>query len=72
MTVFADASHQNGHGQILYLAGLLSGDLSSGSTFHALSWKSRKSQRPVKSIISAEKLAAREAIDEGKVLVKAI
>ena len=71
MTVFADASHQNGHGQLFYLAGILLEDFSSGSTFQILSWTSHKSQQ-VKSVTSAETLAAGEDIDEGKVLVKAI
>ena len=70
--IFADASQHNDHGQLCYLAGLLFGKLKSGSTFHALSWCSHKSQRPVKSVTSAEALAAEEAIDEGKVLVRAI
>ena len=43
MTVFADASHQNGHGQLCYLAGLLFGGLSSGSKFHTLAWNSHES-----------------------------
>ena len=42
-----------------------------GSIFHTLSWYSHKSKRPVKSIGAAEILAAGEAIDEAKVLVKA-
>ena len=69
---FADASQQNGHGQLCYIAGLLFGDLTSGSTFHTLSCISHMSQRPVKSATSAETLTVVKAIDEGKVLVKAI
>ena len=72
VTVLADASRQNGRSQLCYLAGLIFGDLSSGSTFHTLSWTSYKSKRPVKSVTYAETLAPGEAIDEGKVLVKAI
>ena len=70
--VFADASKQNDHGQISYLSGLLFGNLESGSVFHVLSWSSHKSQRPVKSVTSAETFAAAEAIDEGKMLAKAV
>ena len=63
---------KNGQGQLRYLASLLFGDLISGYTFLTLSWISHKSQRPAKSVTSAETLAAGEAIDGGKVLVKAI
>ena len=70
--IFADASKQDDHGQLLYLAGLLFGIFESDSVFHTLSWSSHKSQRPVQSVTSAETLAAGEAIDEGKVLVKAL
>ena len=66
--VFVDASQQSNHGQLCYLAGLLFGDLCSRSTFPALFWTSQKSQRPAKSVASAETLAAGEAVDEGKVL----
>ena len=71
LLVFADASKLPEHGQLCYLAGLLFGRLEKGSTFHALSWASHKSKRPVKSIASAEILAVGEAIDEGKILAKA-
>ncbi|PXF44742.1 hypothetical protein BWQ96_05501 [Gracilariopsis chorda] len=50
---------------------MLFGDLSLGSVIHTISWSSHKSRRPVKSIGSAEILAAGEAIDEGKLLAKA-
>ena len=66
--MFADASQQNRHSQLCYLAGLLFGDLISGSTFHTLSWIFKKSKRPVKFETSA---AAGKDISEGKVLVKA-
>ena len=70
--VFADASKKDDHVQLCYLSGLLFDDLQTGSVFHALSWCSRKSRRPVKSIASAETLAACKAIGEGEMLVKAI
>ena len=70
--VFADASQQNGHVKLFYLAGLLSGNLTSGSTFNTLSCISHKSQCLVKSVTAKETLAAGEAIDEVKSLLKAI
>ncbi len=71
LVVFADASRKTNHGQLYFISGLLFGDLASGSTIHVLSWSSRKSRQPVKSIGSAEALATGEAIDQGKVLVRA-
>ena len=68
----ADANQQSDRKQLSYLAGLLFGNLESGSVFRVLSWSSHKSQSPIKSVTSAETLAAGEAIDEGKVLVKAL
>ena len=70
--IFADSSQQTDHGQLSYLADLLFGNFESRSVFHTLSWSFHKSQRPVKSVTSAETLAAGEAIDEGKLLVKAL
>lgn len=70
LLVFCDASRSKTHGQICYIAGLLIGDLSKGSIFHTISWTSHKSRRPVKSIGTAETLAAGEGIDEGKVIAK--
>ena len=69
--VFADASKPREHGQIGVLAGLLVGELESGSIFHSLSWISHKSKRPVKSVPAAEILAAGEAIDEAKSIAHA-
>ena len=69
--IFADASHPSDHVQLDFLSGLLFGDFASGSVFHVLSWFSRNSRRPVKSIASAETLAAGEAIDEEKLIVRA-
>ena len=68
LVVFADASRQTDHGQLGCISGLLFGDLDEGSTFHVISWSSRKSRRPVKSIGAAEILAVGEGIDEGKML----
>lgn len=71
VVVFSDASRKEDYGQLGVFGGLLIGDLKKGSAFHALSWFSHKSSRPVKSIGAAEILGFGEAIDEGKVLAKA-
>jgi len=71
IVVFSDASRNNANGQIGYVSGLLFGEFEKGSTFHTLSWMSKKSPRPVRSIGSAETIAAGFAIDEGKMLAKA-
>ncbi len=68
---FADASHPRDHGMLASLSGLLFGDFASGSVLHVLSWSSRKSRRPFKSIAAAENLSAGEAIIEVNVIVKA-
>ncbi len=72
MLVFSDASRSVDHGQFGYIAGLLIGNFSISSVFHTLAWGSQKSKRPVKSVASAEILAAGSAIDEGKSLVLAL
>ena len=59
------------YGQLAFVAGLLIGDFDSGSILHKISRSTHKSKRPVNSIGAAEILAAGEAIDEAKVLVKA-
>eukprot|EP00178_Gracilaria_changii_P001336 TRINITY_DN1187_c0_g1_i1.p1 TRINITY_DN1187_c0_g1~~TRINITY_DN1187_c0_g1_i1.p1 ORF type:complete len:639 (-),score=88.06 TRINITY_DN1187_c0_g1_i1:5196-7112(-) len=69
--VFSDASRSIDHGQLGFVAGLLFGEFETNSVFHPVSWSSHKSRRPVKSIGSAEVLAAGCAIDEGKVLKRA-
>lgn len=69
--VFADASRSVDHGKLGFVAGLLVRNFSIRSIYHTLSWSSRKSKRPVKSIGAAEILAAGQAIDEGKVLASA-
>ena len=61
--LFADASKQDDHGQLPNLAGILFRNFESDSVNHTHSRSSRKSQCPVKSITSAENLAADEAID---------
>lgn len=68
--VFSDASRSHDTGQLCYIAGLLFGTMNAKSVFHTISWSSRKSKRPVKSIGAAETLSAGEAIDEGKLLAK--
>ena len=70
--VFSDAGRKVDRGQISVLSGLLLGDVKKGCVFHALSWISHKSKRPVKSVGAAEILAAGEAIDEGKLLKFAV
>lgn len=71
VVVFSDAGRTCGHGQLCFIAGLLIGDFRQGSIFHTVSWSSRKSKRPVKSVGAAEILAAGEAIDEGKIIAQA-
>ena len=66
--VFADAGKTEDHGQLSYIGGILLGPLKKGSRFYPLSWSSRKSKRPVRSIGAAEILAVGEAVDEGKVI----
>lgn len=68
--VFSHASRATENGQLLFIKGLLIGELSNGSILHTISWSSRKSRRSVKSIASAEVLVVGAGIDEGKVLVK--
>lgn len=66
VVVFADASRTESYGQVGVIAGLLVDELQDGAIFHATSWLSHKAKRPVKSVPSAEILAAAEGIDEGK------
>lgn len=66
--MFADAGRPSEFGQLAFVGGLLIGPLEKGSVLHTLSWKSGLSKRPVKSIGSAEVLAAGISIDEGKLL----
>ena len=66
--MFADAGRPSSHGQLGFIGGLLIGKLKAGSTAHTISWSSHLSNRPVKSIASAEVLAAGCAMDEGKII----
>lgn len=68
--VFSDAGRTTDHCQLCFIAGLLIGDMTNGSIIHTVSWSSRKSKRPVKSVGAAEILAAGEAIDEGKLIAQ--
>lgn len=68
VVVFSDAGRTCDDGQLCFIAGILFGTLSEGSIFHTVSWSSRKSKKPVKSVGAAEILAAGESIDEGKVI----
>ena len=70
VVVFSDAGRTSDHGQLCYIAGVLFGGLKEGSIFHTVSWSSRKSKRPVKSVGAAEILAAGESIDEGKIIAQ--
>jgi len=46
LLVFSDAAKNNSHGQLCFIAGLLFGEMKSGSIFHVISWSSHKSKRP--------------------------
>ena len=46
------------------LTGFILGEFKNESIFHALSWLSRKSKRPLKSVPTAENLDSAKAIDE--------
>ncbi len=70
--VFSDASRTPESGQLGFVVGLLIGDFQEKSIFHTLHWGSRKSSRPVRSTGAAETLAAGSAIDEGKILKRAM
>lgn len=65
---FADAARPSENGQLGFLGCLLIDPLEAGSTMHTLSWTLELSQRPAQSIASAEVLAARDAIDTGKLI----
>lgn len=66
--IFADAGRPSSCGQLGYVGGLLIGPLCHGSIIHTITWASHLSKRPVKSIASAEVLAAGDAIDDGKLI----
>ena len=70
LLMFSDAARPNERGQLGFIGGLLLGEFDVNSVIHIVSWRSSLSGRPVKSIGSAEVLAAGSAIDEGKLLAK--
>lgn len=70
LVAFLDANRLNDRIQIGFISGLQFGEFKPGSTFHTICWMSRKSSRPVRSIGTAETIAARFAIDEGKFSAK--
>lgn len=67
---FSDAgrAYNREYGQLSFIIGILVGELEKGSTFYLLNWGSSKSKRPIKSIGSAEIMAASQTIDEGKII----
>ena len=69
--VFADASRVDECGQLGVLTGLLIGKMKKNAIYHAVSWMSHKSKRPVKSVPAAEIFAAAEGIYEGKTVAMA-
>ena len=66
--IFADANRGKETVQLGFVAGLMIGDLESGSILCTISWISQKSKRPVRSVGVAQTSAACIAIDEGKLL----
>ena len=68
---FADSAHPETKRQLAFVGGLVIGPLYLGSVFHALSWTSHISSRPVISSASAEVLAAGCAINEGNMIKEA-
>lgn len=70
--VFCDVARPSEYGQLGNICGILIGPLQKGSIFHALSWISRLSKRPSKSISSAETLAAGSGIDEGMLIASGL
>ena len=69
--MFADASKGDSYGQLGLRTVLLFGELKNESIFHAVSWISHKSKRPVKSVPTAEILASSETIYESKSIAHA-
>lgn len=72
IVVFSDANRHDSCRKIGFIAGLVVGEFKSGSPLYTLTWSSRKSRRPVRSIGSAETIAASIAIDEGKIISKSV
>lgn len=63
---FANLSSVEDHGQLGILARLLVGKFKKNAIYHAISWISHKSKRPVKSVPAAEILASTEVFDEAR------
>lgn len=70
LLVLSDAGRAAEHVQLSYQARLLLGDMQKESPYHVISRRSNMSRRPVRSIGASEILAAREDIDEGKMLAR--
>ena len=68
---YTDASKANEYGQVGVLIELLLGEMKTGSIFHAITWISHKSKRPVKSVPAPEIIAAAEGIGEAKIIAHA-
>lgn len=68
--VFTDASRTDDVGQLGVLAGPLVDEMKNNSIYHAISWMSHKSKRPVKNVPAAEIFAAPEGVDEEKTITK--
>lgn len=64
LVAFADASHSGDSSHLCYLIGVIFGNVTEGNLFHLIACALHKSRQPVKSIPTAEILAASEAIDK--------
>lgn len=69
--VFTDASRIYDEAQLGAVLGLLFGGIEKDNIYHIVSWLSHKSKILVKSVPSAEILAAAEGTDEGKMVKQA-
>lgn len=69
---FIDARPSADNGQILYIGGLLIGDMEKGSISHVLWGSLHKARRLVQIIGATEILAAGDAIGEGKELARSL
>lgn len=70
--VFSDTGRQSDVTQLYYVSALLVYEMKSGSLSHVLLWSSQTWKRPVRSIGAYEVIAAGEAIDKGKKLVRTV
>lgn len=68
MVLFCSSGRSGNARQIFLIGGLLIDDLHVGSIFHVISWYSNKAHRPVRSICTAETIAAGEGINVGKTI----